>query len=334
MRDELLADRPTDDHDVATTSHVSVTTSSTHAAHVAPSVSAHTTLISHTPSSRTASESNVRSLARSATSHIASAARSVESTYQRVRVLPVRTLLLITLAAYIALTAAVVFGSPLDVIDRVAAASDLAKRFPHATPWVLNYVMLGQRGPSSHVAFVYLVYRALRQRSWRPLVLFITALTMLNLTVGSVKLATGRLGPALTTRPRAVFDGGDIFPSGHTSNAVVIFGVLAMVAVEHRRAIIALAVFVSTTVGLSTIFLDTHWVTDVLGGWLAGALVLIALPATYALLEQWTFRVTLAVTEWFRPTPAMWGNATWDTIPRQHLHDLTSEMLTEDAKYR
>ena len=29
---------------------------------------------------------------------------------------------------------------------------------------------------------------------------------------------------------------------------------------------IALAVFVCTTVGLSTIFLDTHWVTDVLGG--------------------------------------------------------------------
>ena len=80
-----------------------------------------------------------------------------------------------------------------------------------------------------------------------------------------------------------MFDGGDIFPSGHTSNAVVIFGVLAMVAVEHRRAWIALAVFVSTTVGLSTIFLDTHWVTDVLGGWLAGALVMLALPATYGL---------------------------------------------------
>jgi membrane-associated phospholipid phosphatase len=157
---------------------------------------------------------------------------------------------------------------------------------------------------------------------------------MLNVTVGTVKLATGRLGPALTTKPRAVFDGGDIFPSGHTSNAVVIFGVLAMVAFEHRRAWIALAVFVSTTVGLSTIFLDTHWVTDVLGGWLAGALVLLALPATYALIERWAFRVILAVTEWFRPTPAICDTATWDALPRQQIHDLTSEMLTEDAMYR
>ena len=241
------------------------------------------------------------------------------------------------LGAYMALTAAVVFGSPLDIIDRAAAASDLAKHFPHATPWVLNYVKLGQRGPSSHVAFVYLAYRAIRQRSWRPLALFVTALTMLNLTVGSIKLATGRLGPALTTHPRAVFDGGDIFPSGHTSNAVVIFGVLAMVAMEYRRYWIALAVFVSTTVGLSTIFLDTHWVTDVLGGWIAGALVLLALPATYALIERWALRAILAIKEWFRPAPATrgastWDAATWEALPRQH--DLMSEMLTEDATFR
>ena len=296
MRDELLTDRPTEDWVV----------------------------VAHTTSQHAASRTRVP-VVRSLT-------HSIETTYKRVRELPIRTLFLITLGAYIALTAAVVFGSPLDIIDRVAAASDLAKRFPHATPWVLNYVMLGQRGPSSHVAFVYLLYRAVRQRSWRPLALFVASLTMLNVTVGSVKLATGRLGPALTTHPRAVFDGGDIFPSGHTSNAVVIFGVLAMVAVEHRRAWIALAVFVSTTVGLSTIFLDTHWVTDVLGGWIAGALVMLALPATYALLERWAFRAIHAVKEWFRPAPATRSAATWEGLPLQH--DLTSEMFTEDAMYR
>jgi membrane-associated phospholipid phosphatase len=293
MHNELLADRPTETHDLAATNHLRVTTSRSPAARVV---------------------------------------HSIEDAYKRVCDLPLRTLFLITLGAYIALTAAVVFGSPLDIIDRAAAASDLAKRFPHATPWVLHYVMLGQRGPSSHVAFVYLVYRALRQRSWKPLALFVTSLTMLNVTVGSIKLATGRLGPALTTHPRAVFDGGDIFPSGHTSNAVVIFGVLAMVAVEHRRAWIALAVFVSTTVGLSTIFLDTHWVTDVLGGWLAGALVMLALPATYGLLERWAFRAIHAVKEWFRPAPVTRTAATWEALLRQH--DLTSEMFTEDAMYR
>jgi PAP2 superfamily protein len=295
MRNEVLADRPTDNQ---------VQTVEAQRKQVRA-------LDYSTPTNRTTS--------RASLTHVWSA------TYTRVRELPIRTLFLIVLGAYVALTAAVVFGSPLDVIDRIAAASDLAHRFPHAAPWVLRYVMLGQRGPSSHVAFVYLVYRAVRQRSWRPLVLFVTSLTMLNVTVGTVKLATGRLGPALTTHPRAVFDGGDIFPSGHTSNAVVIFGVLAMVAVEHRRAWIALAVFICTTVGLSTIFLDTHWVTDVLGGWLAGALVLLALPTTYALLEKWALRITRAVKEWFRPRPAIW---------EQPAHEMTSEMLTEDAMCR
>jgi hypothetical protein len=310
MRNELLGDRPTENH--------------------AQTVEAERT-------QEGARDYNAPTTRHTSSSYTTRVVRDIQAAYKRARELPIRTLFLITLGAYIALTAAVVFGSPLDIIDRVAAASDLAKRFPHATPWVLHYVMLGQRGPSSHVAFVYLVYRALRQRSWRPLALFVTSLTMLNVTVGSIKLATGRLGPALTTHPRAVFDGGDIFPSGHTSNAVVIFGVLAMVAVEHRRAWVALAVFVSATVGLSTIFLDTHWVTDVLGGWLAGALVLLTLPATYGLLERWAFRAIHALREWFRPVPATrtsatWEAATWEALPRQH--DLTSEMLTEDATYR
>jgi len=99
-----------------------------------------------------------------------------------------------------------------------------------------------------------------------------------------------------------------------------------------RREWIALAVFVSTTVGLSTIFLDTHWVTDVLGGWLAGALVMLTLPATYDRLERWAFRSVHAVKQWFRPAPATRRSATWEALPRQH--DLTSEMFTEDAMYR
>ena len=132
MRDELLADRPAES----------------------------TTLVAHTAGQHAGSRKRLHVMR--------SIAHSVGSRYTRVRDLPIRTLFLITLGAYIALTAAVVFGSPLDIIDRVAAASDLAKRFPDATPWVLHYVMLGQRGPSSHVAFVYLVYRAVRQRSWQP----------------------------------------------------------------------------------------------------------------------------------------------------------------------
>ncbi len=105
-----------------------------------------------------------------------------------------------------------------------------------------------------------------------------TALIVLNLSVGVVKIATGRLGPHATRHVHAVFEGGDIFPSGHVSNAVVLYGLIAMLAVSFRRTAYVLAVLVSVTVGLVTVYLDTHWMSDVFGGWLAGLLVLISLP--------------------------------------------------------
>ena len=84
--------------------------------------------------------------------------------------------------------------------------------------------------------------------------------------------------------------------------------------------------FVSTTVGLSTIFLDTHWVTDVLGGWLAGALVMLALPATYGLLERWAFRAMHGRQGMVPPATRHQRRRDVGSTPRQH--DLTSEMFT------
>jgi membrane-associated phospholipid phosphatase len=184
----------------------------------------------------------------------------------------------VVLLTYLVLTIGVLHRSPLLTLDRDVFRLDLRQRYPE---WFLGfhtYVMLGQRGPATLVALPWFVWRAWKGRSARPLVMLGTALLVLNLSVGVVKVATGRLGPRATHQVNAVFAGGDIFPSGHVSNAVVLYGVIAMLAVSHRRIITALAVFVSVTVGLSTIYLDTHWMTDVLGGWLAGALVLIVLP--------------------------------------------------------
>ena len=190
-------------------------------------------------------------------------------------------------ALYLALIVAVVVGSPLDLVDRAGAGLRLSQHWPDLTPWVLRYVVTAQRAPSAAVAGACLLWLSWRRRSAHPLVMLATALVLLNLSVGAVKLATGRLGPLLTTHPRAVFDGGDIFPSGHTSNAVIVLGVLAMLASPRRRRLaIALATFGAGTVGLSTIFLDTHWVTDVIGGWIAGGLVLAALPAAANQVEQ------------------------------------------------
>ena len=63
-------------------------------------------------------------------------------------------------------------------------------------------------------------------------------------------------------------------PSGHAQNAVVIWGGLA----AWRRSTLGWvgAILIALLIGLSRIYRGVHFPTDVLGGWLMGALLLIA----------------------------------------------------------
>jgi membrane-associated phospholipid phosphatase len=72
------------------------------------------------------------------------------------------------------------------------------------------------------------------------------------------------------------------------SNTVVLYGLIAWIALTHRRFAIGAAAFLSVTVGLGTVYLDTHWFSDVVGGWIAGALVLLVLPSVMPTAQRWT----------------------------------------------
>ena len=200
----------------------------------------------------------------------------------------------LTSAVYLALIIAVVVGSPLAALDhRVAVAMHLGERWPQAHTWVWHFEIIAQRGPLAAVAIPWMLWRSFKLRSARPLTWLLVAMLLLNVSVGAVKLMTGRLGPLATMHAVAVFDSGDIFPSGHTSNAVVMYGILAWTALSYRRAAAVLAAVASVAVGVGTVVLDTHWVTDVLGGWLAGALVLMATPwlADRIPVDRWLARL-------------------------------------------
>ena len=78
------------------------------------------------------------------------------------------------------------------------------------------------------------------------------------------------------------------FPSGHVLSLVVFFGVTAFLLItlsEHRRRLRVLACFscgaVVGLVAVSRIYLDMHWLSDVIGGFTLGsAYLLIALWAS------------------------------------------------------
>jgi membrane-associated phospholipid phosphatase len=193
----------------------------------------------------------------------------------------------VLLAIYAVLTVLVVVrNGPTVRVDEWVANLRMKHRWPGLYDWINFYIHIGQRAPSTAVAVPWIVWRCWRLRTKTPLVRFVAALLLLNLSVGVVKVATGRIGPHKISHADVVFAGGNIYPSGHVSNIVVLLGVLAWMSVRRRKAMIVTATVIPVTVGFSTIYLNMHWLSDVVAGWLAGGLVLLALPTVMPTAER------------------------------------------------
>lgn len=214
-----------------------------------------------------------------------------------------------TSAFYLAIVVAVLAPTWLVIIDWKVMLFRPYQQWPELHAFLDYFVVLGQRGPTAVMVAAWLGWRSWRQHTLRPLLALGAALLLLNATVGAVKIGLGRLGPHYATQigSAELFAGGDIFPSGHTANAVVTWGILAYLATtpRARRYLSALSAVVSLGVGLTTVYLGTHWLSDVLLGWAAGLLILLALPWCEPLIgsaeawilslrEQWRARRRLA----------------------------------------
>lgn len=189
------------------------------------------------------------------------------------------TLVLFALAV---ITEQVLTMGPLVSLDYHVHNLRFDLRYPQYYDAMLYLVMVGQRGPTAIPAVLVAGVLAWRMRNWRPLVLLGFALLALNGIVGAAKLLVARALPADNTA--AVFvSHGIIFPSGHASNAIVTWGLAGYLLTRYgpiRRYEIGIVVtaMASLIVGIGSIYLDTHWMTDILAGWLAGiAIVMITI---------------------------------------------------------
>lgn len=64
------------------------------------------------------------------------------------------------------------------------------------------------------------------------------------------------------------------FPSGHSQTSLVALGYASVIL--RRRWLTVLSIMCIILIGVSRVYLGQHWPTDVLGGWLIGAVLLAA----------------------------------------------------------
>ncbi|TDC32729.1 phosphatase PAP2 family protein [Micromonospora sp. 15K316] len=188
----------------------------------------------------------------------------------------------------VALTDHQLFG-----IDRTVA--DWAQEHrPAAAYWaarVLN--LLGQGTPLTLIAAGLGVLVAVRVRSIRPVLPAVVAFVLTYLTIGPLKVWTARPAPSASIKepflpPEQTLPlfqehlpvrFAQSYPSGHVANAIVWYGVLALLLAPLLRTygrtvpprlVLAIRVLPPLVVLCTTTYLGWHWLTDSVAGLLLG----------------------------------------------------------------
>ena len=178
-------------------------------------------------------------------------------------------------AAFAGLTAALVWWPPLLEVD-IAVRDWCDRHRPPPVAWLMRVLdYFGQGGPLIIVTVGVSFWLAWRHRTIRPIILAGLAPIVSTVLIVGLKRWTSRGAPHQGSV--RLFSGGgeDFYPSGHVSNGIVYFGVLAILlapylAVPVRRVLQWLP---GVLVVIGTTYLSYHWLTDSIGGYLLGLLI-------------------------------------------------------------
>jgi undecaprenyl-diphosphatase len=176
-------------------------------------------------------------------------------------------------AALVVLAALVAAGALVPRIDRAILEAARPHQRWGAVQRFCAHVAADARPPHVLIAFAVVIAAiALQRRSVFP-VLFAAAC--------EAALAAGTLGlkSAVAARdPQHNLVSGGSFPSGHTAQLLLAFGVIALLYRGRAAALLwTLAGVATTALGAALIVAGVHWTSDVIGGaLLAGIILLLA----------------------------------------------------------
>ena len=184
---------------------------------------------------------------------------------------------------------------PLMALD---AYFNLAPPPPGAVPVLHLLDRVGQRAIALPILAVVVWACCRRHGSWRPALIAAGSVFSLNLLVLVLKLALGRGQPA--PADPSFFIGGMAYPSGHTANIVLVYGLCVYLLGRYYgvsraeyivlwSAVAALSVMM-VVVSLS---LNWHWFADLIAGLIVGGAVLELTVAADAALPRTAFEGSL-----------------------------------------
>jgi len=121
------------------------------------------------------------------------------------------------------------------------------------------------------ISILYFLYKVLNHRS--ELILFVAALIGSNILCVLLKLFFHRARPDLH---RLIEISGYSFPSGHATNAMTVYGILAFILWRNirtktgRSLLIIVSLIMILLIGISRIYLGVHFPSDVIAGYFTG----------------------------------------------------------------
>jgi undecaprenyl-diphosphatase len=186
---------------------------------------------------------------------------------------------------------------------------------PHGwVPFLHVLDRIGQRAVCLPILAVATFVGCRYRETWRPVWVVAASVFSLNLLVLVLKVLLGRGQPGAADP--AFFVGGMAYPSGHTSNIVLVYGLVVYVLGRYRsvgrttrRVMWSVVMLLSVTMVVTSLTLTWHWFADLIAGLIIGAVVLqltaaidTAVPDT--VLSGGPHQLLRSVRRWLRPAPA------------------------------
>lgn len=186
------------------------------------------------------------------------------------------------------LTLAIMVGSHPGPFGADTGVMDFFARVRNSVLTVAAQIVSVATDPAATAATVLVVagWLLLRAKDRVSAAFLVCAALGAAVALEAAKIAVGRPRPPLPLQ--LILETNYSFPSGHVTGVVAVFGAMAVVAHVHgARASVVFPLWAALVIAvmLDRLYLGVHWFSDVVGGLLLGAAILLLAISVRRLVE-------------------------------------------------